>query len=57
MATEIPLRARTRADLFAPLAEAARALHPYETPGIHAVPAAAVTPDYLAWVCAETATP
>ena len=56
-AREIPLRAKTRADLFAPLAAAARALHPYETPGIHAVPAVAVTPDYLAWACAETESP
>lgn len=53
-AEEVPLSAVTRADLFEAAAEAARALHPYETPGILALPLAAATPDYAAWVRAET---
>jgi periplasmic divalent cation tolerance protein len=54
-ATEIPIRIKTRSDLFETVAATARALHPYETPSIHAVTAVAVTPDYLARACAETA--
>lgn len=54
-AREVPLLLKTRRDLFATVAEAARALHPYETPAIHAVEAAEVVPDYLDWLRAETA--
>jgi periplasmic divalent cation tolerance protein len=56
-AHEVPLLVKTRADLFDAVAEAARAMHPDETPAIHAVEAAAVTPDYLAWAESETAAP
>jgi len=51
---EVPLRVRTRPGRFEALAEAARALHPYETPSIYAVPARA-TADYAAWVADATA--
>jgi periplasmic divalent cation tolerance protein len=53
-AAEVPLTLKTAARLFPALAEAARALHPYETPSILAHPVAAVTDDYRAWVVAET---
>jgi periplasmic divalent cation tolerance protein len=53
-AAEVPLTLKTAADRFPALAEAARALHPYETPSILAHPVAAVTDDYRAWVIAET---
>jgi periplasmic divalent cation tolerance protein len=53
-AREVPLLVKTRPNLFAAVAEAARALHPDDTPAIHALEAAAVSPDYLAWVRAET---
>jgi periplasmic divalent cation tolerance protein len=53
-ATEVPLTLKTAAALFPALAEATRALHPYETPSIVAHPVAAVTEDYRAWVIAET---
>jgi uncharacterized protein involved in tolerance to divalent cations len=51
------LLVKTRADLFDAVAAAARAMHPDETPAIHAVEAAAVTPDYLAWAESETVAP
>lgn len=53
-AEEVPLSAVTRAALFARAAEAARALHPYETPGVIALPLTSATEDYAAWVRAET---
>lgn len=53
-AEEVPLSAVTRAEFFEAAAAAARALHPYETPGILALPLAAAAPDYAAWVRAET---
>jgi periplasmic divalent cation tolerance protein len=53
-AEEVPLMVKTRAGLFEAVAAAARALHPYETPGIWAVPLAAATQDYAAWIVAET---
>ena len=55
-AAEVPLTLKTVAALFPALAEAARALHPYETPSIVAHPVSAVTDDYRAWVVAETGT-
>jgi periplasmic divalent cation tolerance protein len=54
-AAEVPLVLKTAAARFPALAEAARALHPYDTPSILAHPVAAVTDDYRAWVLAETA--
>lgn len=53
-AGEVPLSAVTRAELFEAAAAAVRALHPYETPGIFALPVAAATADYAAWVRTET---
>lgn len=51
---EVPLLIKTRPDLFERVAEAARKLHPDETPAIHGVEVAAVTADYLAWLQRET---
>lgn len=51
---EVPLLLKTRAALFDRVAEAARALHPFEVPAITAVPVAAATADYRDWVIAET---
>lgn len=45
---------KTRAELFRAVAEAVSAGHPYELPGICAV-ALSGTPDFTAWVKAETA--
>lgn len=56
-AEEAPLAAVTRAELFEAAAATARELHPYETPGILALPLAAATEDYAAWVRAETGPP
>ena len=53
---EVPLVLKTRAALAAAVADAVRALHPYETPSILTRPAAA-PPGYAAWVAAETAEP
>jgi periplasmic divalent cation tolerance protein len=53
-ARETPLLVKTVAARFDAVAETARAMHPDETPAIHAVAAAAVTEDYLAWLRAET---
>ena len=53
-AEEIPLVFKTRSDLAPALAEAARALHPYDTPSILTRPVAA-TADYAAWIATETA--
>lgn len=53
-AREVPLVAKTRAGLFAAIAEAIRAGHPYELPEILAVPISEGTADYLAWIDANT---
>lgn len=45
---------KTRKDLFDPLAQRLRTLHPYEVPEIVAVPLTAGTPDYLRWIEQET---
>ena len=52
--TEVPLTIKTRADLFAAVAAAIRARHPYELPEILAVPITDGADDYLAWIDAET---
>ncbi len=46
---------KTREQLYARVAEAVRALHPYEEPQIVAVPIWESSPGYLAWLFAETA--
>jgi periplasmic divalent cation tolerance protein len=56
-AREVPLLVKTRAELFEAVAAEARGMHPDETPAIHAVEAAAVTADYLAWAYGETREP
>lgn len=55
-AQEVPLVLKTRAAHLPALAEAVRALHPWQTPAILARPAIA-TEDYRAWVLAETVAP
>jgi periplasmic divalent cation tolerance protein len=46
--------AKTREDLYAPLEQAIRELHPYETPAIVATPVVAGSQSYLEWIAAET---
>jgi periplasmic divalent cation tolerance protein len=53
-ATEVPLLVKTVAAHFDAVAATARAMHPDTVPAIHAVRAAAVTADYLAWLRDET---
>ncbi len=54
--SEVPLSIKTDARLFDAVATAIRAAHPYELPEILAVPVCNGTPDYLAWIDAETRT-
>ena len=51
---ETPLILKTRAALFDAVAELARGMHPDETPAILAIPVAEATPDFSAWLYAET---
>ena len=53
-ADEIPLLIKTTETNYVALEGAIRALHPYETPEIIAVPITQGLPDYLAWVAAAT---
>ncbi|WP_172328191.1 divalent-cation tolerance protein CutA [Mangrovicoccus sp. HB161399] len=53
-AEEVPLLLKTRKELFGRVAEAARKLHPYETPSILCLDVAAANRDYADWVFAET---
>ncbi len=53
-ADEIPLMLKTRAGLFARLAERVKALHSYEVPCIVAMELADVEPAYAAWLQQET---
>lgn len=46
---------KTRAELFAQVEAAIRALHPYEVPEIIALPVSEGNAPYLAWLAAETA--
>lgn len=45
---------KTRADAYAELEAAIRALHPYELPAIHAVPTVRAYGPYAEWVEAST---
>lgn len=56
-AEEIPVVLKTRESLFDEVCDAVRALHPYETPSVIAVPVARVNADYAAWVVGETRAP
>ena len=47
---EVLLVAKTRGDLFAGLASAVRAVHPYAVPEIIALPVVAGSQDYLDWI-------
>lgn len=53
-AQETALILKTRQELFASLAQQARALHSYETPCIIALPILTGTPDFLDWLAANT---
>lgn len=55
--SEIPLLLKTRATLFDAVAAVVAGLHPYETPGIVAVPMEYVNDDYKQWLIAETVGP
>lgn len=51
---ELRLLFKTRAECYAELESAIRALHPYELPAIHAVPVAQAYGPYAEWVAAST---
>jgi periplasmic divalent cation tolerance protein len=51
---EFRLLFKTRAGCYAELEAAIRALHPYELPAIHALPAAQAYAPYAEWVEAST---
>jgi periplasmic divalent cation tolerance protein len=53
-AEEWACSAKTRRDLYGPLEQAIRELHPYETPAIVATPVVAGSQSYLEWIAAET---
>lgn len=53
-AQEWRLTIKTRAALYPEVESAIRALHPYQTPQIIAIPIATGSADYLAWLEAET---
>jgi periplasmic divalent cation tolerance protein len=55
-ATEVPLLIKTRADIYDDVEAAIRGLHPYELPEIIAVSVERGSPDFLAWVNAQTVT-
>lgn len=52
---EVPLLIKTTDARYAALEAAIRAVHPYELPEIVAVGIDRGSPEYLAWVAAETA--
>lgn len=54
-AAEVPLLIKTTGARFAALEAAIRAAHPYELPEVVAVGIDRGSPEYLAWVAAETA--
>lgn len=54
-ATEWQCLIKTRRALYAQVERTIRALHPYETPEIIAVPLLAGGADYLGWIAQETA--
>jgi periplasmic divalent cation tolerance protein len=53
-APEVPMLIKTRAERYAEVEAAIRALHPYELPEIIAVPAVRGLGEYLQWVSDET---
>ena len=48
---------KSRAECYGAIEQAIRSLHPYETPEIIALPVAAGSRDYLAWLRGELTTP
>lgn len=54
-ATEVQVVLKTRRELWDRLAAAVRDAHPYEVPELLALPVAAGSEAYLAWLSAETA--
>ena len=55
-ASELLLLAITSEERFAELEEAVKAMHPYETPEIIALPITLGSSEYLSWVHKETKT-
>ncbi|MGH9413312.1 MAG: divalent-cation tolerance protein CutA [Terriglobales bacterium] len=53
-ATEVPLTLKSKRDCFLPLAAAIQRLHSYKVPEILAVPVLDASPEYLAWITANT---
>lgn len=53
-ASEVPLTLKTRRERFDDIVRAIRVQHPYELPEIVAVPIIDGSPDYLAWIDAES---
>ena len=49
--------AKSRRELYDKIERTIRRLHPYEVPEILALPVAAGSPDYLAWLESETGSP
>lgn len=54
-ATEVPLTLKTQRYGFAGVAALIRKLHSYKLPEIIAVPVVDASPEYLAWIAANTA--
>lgn len=54
-AEEWACTAKTRPDLYAPVEQAIRSLHPYDTPSIVATAVVAASQGYVDWIDAETA--
>lgn len=52
--TEVLLMAKTKKELFEPLAEEVKKLHGYDLPEIIAVPIEAGSKEYLEWIGQET---
>ena len=53
-AEEVVMVFKTRTDLAEAVAQAVRARHPYETPGVLVLPVTGGDPDYLDWIVMET---
>jgi periplasmic divalent cation tolerance protein len=56
-AEEVPVLIKARSGRYAELEAAIRSAHPYELPEILAVPVARGLPEYVEWVCEQTAIP
>jgi len=56
-AREARVAVRTRISLVEAIIERVRAEHPYEVPGVVALPIIAANPDYARWIRDETAHP